>query len=195
MSSEDRFGTAVRRLSDAFAIGRSDGSVARDHEIVRDGLATFLALRFQVLGIDEALDLVDESIARLAAESKARGEGFAQAPGWLSNVARNLAVDRLRRQRHESAPNGERLSDDALAALLDREASSGTVYAAARRAVAAHDHQCVRIVAEWLDLANETGEAPSSRVVGERTGYSHTTVNAALARFRTYLEEEPEGSS
>lgn len=49
----------------------------------------------------------------------------------------------------------------------------------------------VRVVGQWLDLAELSGRAPSSRAVGDALGMSHTAVNNALHEFRDLLAERP----
>jgi hypothetical protein len=51
------------------------------------------------------------------------------------------------------------------------------------------------VVTVWLDMAQERGKEPSSRRVAERTGVSHTSVNQALRRFRSYFPDAAAGSS
>jgi hypothetical protein len=79
--------------------------------------------------------------------------------------------------------------DDDVARLIDRVATRDTLQRAIAEAIRQSDHAGVQIVMAWLDLASETGESPSSRIVGERCGCSHTTVNNALGRFREYLTD------
>jgi hypothetical protein len=143
----------------------------------------------------DADDLAQDLLMRiLELAREGRGERIARPGAFLWVMARNAAMDRVRRARHaprlSDAPTGppDRPSDDdAIARLLDRAASSDAIARALRAAVADDDHLAVRVVAAWLDLADERGEAPTSREVAPRAGVSHTTVNHALARFRAYL--------
>lgn len=186
MSDEDSFSTAAARLSDAFA---RDGAPmhSRDHEIVRSGLVRFLLARFRSLGVDELLDAVDEAVTRLLRESRRRGRSVENAGGWLVAVAKNLARDRLRRLANEPKFAEQPATDDDTARLLDQLTTKEAIRDGIARAVRVRDHVCVAVVTEWLDLATESGERPSSRAVATRCGCSHTTVNQALDRFHGYL--------
>ncbi len=74
--------------------------------------------------------------------------------------------------------------DEALARLLDAEAARSDVLEAQARAVKDKKFTLVRVVSEWLVIAERTGIEPSSREVAEVLGLSHTTVNEALREFR-----------
>ena len=51
-------------------------------------------------------------------------------------------------------------------------------------AAGAGRYTVVRVVTQWLHLAETTGDAPSSRAVAFELDISHTTVNDALREFR-----------
>lgn len=74
--------------------------------------------------------------------------------------------------------------DEALARLLDAEAARSDVLEAQARAAKDKKFTLVRIVSEWLVIAERSGVEPSSREVAETLGLSHTTVNEALREFR-----------
>lgn len=179
------YSDAAQRLSELSADGDDRAGDAADLELVRSTLETFLAVRYSSLGNDELLDLVDEAVARLFEQSRREG-ALERAGAWLFTVVRRLAIDRLRTLRHDRT-DVPCLSDDELARLIDRMATSRRVEVAFQRAGASQDHVCIRILKTWLDLAEELGAVPTSRDVALLTGYSHTTVNDALARFRRYL--------
>lgn len=181
---------AARRLSASFASAGAEPP-AGDHEQVRTALQTFLLAHFPTLGADELLDVVDETLARLLRASRDRGGPLEHPGAWLFTVARRESIDRLRRDRSEPLEIGDLIDDDdALAALIDRNASRTVIEGAFRHAYAASDHVAVRVVMTWLDTAQATGAEPSSRALGEQIGYSHTTINEALARFRGYVAAE-----
>jgi DNA-directed RNA polymerase specialized sigma24 family protein len=164
--------------------------LSADLELVRDSLHTFLLARFQRLGADDLLDVADEALFRLVEESRQQGRALDYPAAWLFRVASREAISRLRRPADSTGREEQVLNDDALAALIEANASRATVEHAFRRAVADSDHVAVQVVQAWLDLASELGVAPSSRAVANRIAYSHTTVNSALDRFRSYLAEE-----
>jgi DNA-directed RNA polymerase specialized sigma24 family protein len=168
---------------------------AIDLVIVQRGLLRLLGARFPKLPDAEGEELADEAIARLIEQTRTGAVSAVKNPAaYLSTVARNLALDRMKKveplELVEDLPD----SDDAIAALLDRDATAATVQMAMQAAIAAGDHLAVRVVAAWLDLAAERGE-PTSREVAKRARTSHTTVNEAIRRFRGYFPEQPGQSS
>jgi DNA-directed RNA polymerase specialized sigma24 family protein len=178
---------AAQRLSEHAARHGREQLSSTDVEAVRDALYAFLLARYRALGADEVLDVVDEALLRLVETSAEAEEPLEHAAAWLFTVAKNEALTRLRRLRTGDRMPPDELDDDELAMLLDADASRSMVEDGFRRATSAGDHIAIRVVGAWLDLAAELGEAPSSRLVAARSGYSHTTVNDALGRFRSYL--------
>lgn len=164
----------------------------RDLAVVVDGLSRFLGGRFRSLPPAEIADIASESIVRLLQTSQAgRLDENRPAGPYLTRIAHNLAVTRLRRPITEDldgSPGGV-MDDDALARLLDARASSERLRQALARAARAGDHMLLRVVREWLRLAEQRSTSPSSRAVAERLDISHTTVNEALARLREYLPD------
>jgi DNA-directed RNA polymerase specialized sigma24 family protein len=180
------FSDSAKRLSTAFAL---DGLEVdrRDHERVREGLRRSLVSRFHTLGADELLDIVDEAVTRLLRESRRQSRALENPASWLVRTATNRAVDRTRILAHERFPEDEGHDDDETARLIARVVDHDMLSNGIDTAIRRGDRVCVQVVTAWLDLATETGESPSSRAVGERCGYSHTTVNNALSRFQSYL--------
>lgn len=118
--------------------------------------------------------------------------------GYLFWTTRNRIVDRHRRTqaRGESELRPERVrryysdEDDAIAQILDREASADLLEDALRAARAAEDHVVIAVVIAWLELAQKRMGAPRSREVAVLAEVSHTSVNKALVRFRKYFRSE-----
>jgi len=173
-------------------------------QIVLDRLDATLR-RSYGFGEADAADAAQDAILSLL-ESATRPRGshadIQNPAAYLTWVARNRAIDRLRGSAHQtSAPLQDRPSvprghdDDAIAALLDRSATATSVAEAMRTALNMGDELAVRIVTAWLDEAQELGEAPTSRRVAVRAGVSHTTVNQALRRFAAYFPSEGAPSS
>lgn len=112
---------------------------------------------------------------------------------YLTRLAQNRAVDELRRSRRRdlTLTSATELpsDDDAIAALLEASATADAIRRAMRAAVEAEDHLALRVVSTWLDAADELGDAPPSREVARRAGVSHTSVNRALKRFRSYFPD------
>lgn len=180
------FKDAARRLSAAFA---ADGDRPRgaDSEHVRSAVLKILFIRFSGLGTTELFEIADESIARLLEESRRQGHALENASAWLRRTAMNLALDRLRRVRDESLDD-ETVEDDLSARQLERFEDKDQVSRGIGVAIEERDEIAVQVVTDYLDLADEEGRFPSSRAVARRCGYSHTTVQEALKRFRGYLE-------
>lgn len=151
-------------------------------------------------GEADAADAAQDAILSLL-ETATRSEGtradIQNPAAYLTWLARNRAIDRLRAASHQTAaPLEDRPSvppgddDDAIAALLDRSATASSVAIAMRAALDAGDELAVRVVTAWLNVAEELGEAPPSRRVAIRADVSHTTVNQALRRFASYFPTE-----
>jgi DNA-directed RNA polymerase specialized sigma24 family protein len=160
--------------------------------ILLDGLVRVLRTSRFHLSSEDAEDVAQEAVIRLVEFARTDAADRVHKPGaYLIRVAQHLAIDRARQATVSmSAPEDlETLAtdDDAIAALLDADASVSLIEGAMRAAVSAGDHLAVRVVVHWLDLAQKFGEAPSSRAVAQRTGLSHTSVNKALSRFRHSL--------
>lgn len=146
---------------------------------------------------DDAEEVAQEAIVQAYRRDLGEIENLGAFLFW---TARNRAIDRSRRARRRAgtetltasvedvaAVSHYSAEDDGIAALIERDASGALVEHGLRAANAADDRLVVRVVAAWLELANETGEAPSSRDVAPRAGLSHTSVNQALSRFRDYF--------
>jgi hypothetical protein len=131
---------------------------------------------------------------RLLRRSEGLETKVENAWGYLLKATRNSAIDAIRAQtRRREVPVealGEDASspDDAVAALIDRDATHATVLAAMRVGIDAGDEITVPSITKWLDIADKLGRAPSTREVASRVGVSHTTVAQALKRFRALME-------
>jgi DNA-directed RNA polymerase specialized sigma24 family protein len=135
-------------------------------------------------------DVVQGTLTRLLE----RSERLASTPvehawGYLLGATRNAAIDAIRSRRRQrqvplDAVAEPASSEDAIAQLIDRDASRSAVVESLRTYVDAGDKLTVRIITVWLDVADELGRAPSTREVAARAGVSHTSVATALTRFR-----------
>lgn len=177
------------RMNVAFARRDDDAVSGADHALVRETIERILFIRYRTLGPDEIFDVADEAITRLLRESRRRGAPLENPAGWLRTVAGNIAKEKLEELGHFADSDVEPAVDDETIAVISRAASHSSVADALKLAIADRDETTVRIISDWLDLQDELGRAPSSRQVGEKAGYSHTTVNQALARFGEYLAE------
>lgn len=155
--------------------------------------------RYRGIDAAEAEDIIHDvllSVLERAGERHARPSSVERPGAYLITAARNRVLDRLRRSYRRDLPLAEEdegdlaLDDDYVAAILDAHATAMTVNAAMRRAVEVGDHVAVRVAATWLDLAETWGTPPASRQVAQRAAVSHTTVNKALNRLRSYFPRE-----
>lgn len=185
------------------AAGRGDERVpaqpvtADDYRLVSTTLERF-ARGFR-LSDDEAQDVVAGVLAETLGRTSMETDDEVRQPGaFLFWTTRNRVMDRLRRaSRHPTEPlDDESLErgrgwyseeDDAIARLLERSANTEMIRTALQIAVAKNDQVVARVVAVWLELAEELGREPTSREVGPAADTSHTTVSNALRRFKTYL--------
>lgn len=180
------FHECTERILKLLEGGDQGADDAGDLATVLDGLSRFLAGRFQSLSSADIADIASESLVRLLEASQAGRLDQERSPApYLTRIAHNLAVSRLRRGRDvELQQSHAPLADDDLARLLDAQATHERLQLALARAARAGDHVMLRVVKAWLSLAEAKGAAPPSREVAERLGVSHTTVNEALARLR-----------
>jgi RNA polymerase sigma factor (sigma-70 family) len=189
---------AARELLEAVRSGRA-GTVAPEQlRLVFDWLTRTLKRSYGFPENDAADAAQDAILSLLEVASGDEGSREIRNPAaYLTWLARNRALDRLRRRDFEKAADFEEAvdasrggDDERIAALFDRAASSAAIEHALRTALDAQDELAVRVVTVWLDIAAEVGKAPSSRQVAQRTGVSHTSVNQSLRRFRTYFPKE-----
>lgn len=176
-----------------------DRIAPEDYQLVLATLSRF-ALGFG-LSRSDAEELAAEALAEVFVRSTDESKDPIRQPvGYLFWTTRNRVFDRHRRARARdetelrSDESGGGLGvryysqeDDALVRLLDSDASADQLDDALRAAAAADDMLVVRVVAAWLELAEELDKAPTSREVGPKVGVSHTSVNQALRRLRTYF--------
>jgi RNA polymerase sigma factor (sigma-70 family) len=189
---------AARELLEAVRSGRA-GTVAPEQlRLVFDWLTRTLKRSYGFPENDAADAAQDAILSLLEVASGDEGSREIRNPAaYLTWLARNRALDRLRRRDFEKAADFEEAvdasrggDDERIAALFDRAASTAAIEHALRTALDAQDELAVRVVTVWLDIAAEVGKAPSSRQVAQRTGVSHTSVNQSLRRFRTYFPKE-----
>jgi RNA polymerase sigma factor (sigma-70 family) len=203
-SGRERFDVAARELLEAVRSGTATTVPPEQLRLVFDWLAGTL-MRSYGFADNDAADAAQDAIVSLL-EVVGSGESAAHEirnpAAYLTWLARNRAIDRFRRGHFETPrdlePRGEAArgdDDERIAALLDRAASAAVIEEAMRAALDVQDALAVQVVTVWLDTAEELGKAPSSREVAKRSGVSHTSVNQALRRFRTYFPIPPAGTS
>jgi DNA-directed RNA polymerase specialized sigma24 family protein len=164
------------------------------------------AIKAQLYGYrldpSDAEDIAQEVITRTLARTGDLRMTISSPVAYLMTAARRAAFDVHRRQAREvpvdpfdgcSALYSR--TDHSLAARFDGDATAEAIESAIRVAHAVDDHVAIRAVSVWLELAERLGETPTSRQVAEQAKMSHTSVNQALRRFRTYFPQRGSGPS
>lgn len=199
----DTFPAAAERLLRALSSESGFGARSADFRSVTAVLARFVSA-FGVSAED-----ADEVAQEAVIDAHRRGLGAIANPGaFLFWTARNRAIDWGRRSQRTSRVEtltgdvedpllGARYSaeDDAIAAIFEDDATAEMLELALTAANAAGDSLVSRVVGAWLEVANQTGKAPTSREVAEKAALSHTSVNQALRRFRNYFPDSELRSS
>jgi DNA-directed RNA polymerase specialized sigma24 family protein len=196
---EDRFGAAVEEITVSLQHGEEVSADALT--IVVNGVEAYLGRRFPGFSSSDKNEVASEAITRFLELCRRKEVHSDRAAGLLTVLARNVAVDSIRRARRET-PSGTAIEvvddstarDDEISALLDRRADAAAIYEAIAQLLALDDLETVRVLRTWLDLADELGRAPSTREVGEAAGVSHSTVSRALRRFHEFVPDDPSGS-
>jgi DNA-directed RNA polymerase specialized sigma24 family protein len=152
----------------------------------------------------DAEDVAQEVIARTLTRTTTGHVTITSPVSYLMTAARRAALDTLQRGSRErltdplEEPFGDRYSpaDHSLASRFESDATADAIESAMRVARAVEDHVAIRAVSVWLELAEQIDGAPTSRQVAENAQMSHTSVNQALRRFRTYFPQRgPEPSN
>jgi RNA polymerase sigma factor (sigma-70 family) len=199
------FDRSVSRLfstvqsSDQYHGGESSATPSRDYEVVSRALRRFA----RGLGVpaSDVDDVVSEAIAEALARVSDRDQEQVRKPGaYLFRTTRNRAFDwRRRTQTRDSEVLVENVDDatyskryysnddDATVRLFDSDATAERLEDALRAADAAGDELLIRVVGEWIDLAEKLGKKPSNRAVGRAIGISHTSVNQVMERLQNYF--------
>jgi DNA-directed RNA polymerase specialized sigma24 family protein len=165
--------------------------------VALSGLEAYLAARFR-LSAGDSSEVASEAITRFLEQCLSGGVDPERAAGLVTVMARNIAVDTLRRTGRET-PTGnveneidsQYSRDDEIAALLDQGADRSAIVEAMEAALAIGDLVTVRVVRAWLDLADQLGRAPTTREVAAEAGVSHSTVVRALHAFRQFVPDGP----
>lgn len=192
---QDTFDDAATQLFHAFAQGDDATIASQNVRTVADRLHRLLQ-RSYGLSSAEAEETAQDVIVKVIELARTPGGGLDQVrnPGaYLTRLARNRAIDQIRRSSRDDAELSPELAhslpsrDDAIAALLDASATAARIRAAMQTADRLGDHLALETVRLWLDMADKTGEPPSSRDIATKARVSHTAINQALRRFRRYL--------
>ncbi len=112
----------------------------------------------------------------------------AGASDYLARSIDNARIDRQRAHaRHPSVELHEADSaseDDAIFRLIESHAARQEIYAALQEAFRQRDATVVKVVLEWIRVAEEGRRKPTLAEVGTAVGVSPQAVADALARFR-----------
>jgi DNA-directed RNA polymerase specialized sigma24 family protein len=181
---------------DALRAGETSAASARDLDALLKWLREWVGATLRMSDADAADASQEAVIALLERTLDPSGDPVRNPAAFLTWLTRNRAIDRLRAQTRQSLEPPETLTarmgsdDEAIARLFDRAASTERVEAALRVALEQGDALAVRVVTTWLDAAEASGQPPTSREVAAGAGVSHTSVNQALRRFRSYFPVE-----
>ena len=145
---------------------------------------------------------LEQTVTERAFRSLAQfqGDNPVELVAWLRRIVRNASIDRWRRSHRETTGSAIDLSrtrseaDDNVAHMLSEVVNRERIVDAFRWAHTNHDDIVVTVLAEWLRLAEESGESPSNRAVAEAAGITHPTVAAALRRVRAFFRSFQEPS-
>jgi DNA-directed RNA polymerase specialized sigma24 family protein len=152
---------------------------------------------------EEAVDAVLESFIRAAVDHRVDVE---TAGAYVARSLQHQLTDAFRRTRTASGESrtvpldtdamlARHAEDEALARLFEAAAARSDVLRALQAAADKERFTVVRVVAQWLVLAERTQEEPSSREVADALGLSHTAVNDALREFRDqHLPKDQSGA-
>lgn len=163
-------------------------------DLLHAGIIRQVARRaVQDRSIDDYAELEQELLFRAWRNwDQIQSHAYGPLTAWLKSTARNIAVDTFRRAERRPSISGDLTilsSDDELAASISESYDAEIVVLAMSHAASAGDAAVVRIVVEWLLLAERSGSTPSLRQVAERSGVTHPTVASALTRFGRYVIE------
>lgn len=153
--------------------------------------------RLLLASYDDVEELVDAVLVRFLQAVRRKRIVPGGAGAYLAKSVQNAAVDAYRTSARRPIAFDEELlmmpiDDDGLARLLAGHAARTDVLRGLSQAASDERFTVVRVVTEWLQQAELTGEPPSSRQVGYALHLSHSTVNAALNEFRSaYLPNPP----
>jgi RNA polymerase sigma factor (sigma-70 family) len=161
--------------------------------VLLQGLGRFLGARFSALGREDVVDAVNDALVRfIAAVREGRVDPDRRPAGYLTRIAENAALDRLRQQARETTDfddvqerESEEAPLDALLNLLTSQAMVLELMAAARDR---GEHELNMLIEAFLNLA-EHGARPTLRELGAALGVSHTEIHRRLERLAAMASE------
>jgi RNA polymerase sigma-70 factor (ECF subfamily) len=134
-----------------------------------------------------AEDVVQETMLRAWRKSDSLSPDRGSVGGWLSTVARNIAVDRLRAKRARPSEVDEGHTDAATWSVTDHaDAAVTSVYVARALATLTAGHRAVLYQVYFADQTCTEAAA----VLGIPVGTVKSRLYHALRRLRIAIEEE-----
>ena len=139
-------------------------------------------------------DIVQETLLRLTIRFVRWDPDKGEFPAWAATVAKNLAVNYLRRDHDALAVLGddaEALADDAAIDAIVAVDDAALIDSVFDRLTARRDTQAQKVLAAVCDLVG-AGHAPTHAAVAVAAGVSESTVRRALTRIRAVAVEADE---
>jgi DNA-directed RNA polymerase specialized sigma24 family protein len=178
----------------------TDALVSHGEGLSRDVLDLFerklgahLRRQFSHLSSDDIRDLTVDVLIRLMGRMDTSGPP--PHDGYIYRIARNAAVDKLRRDNSKRelliASTGADLElggDDDVASAFEAMATAASFLEALENASRRGDDVAYKAATLAVMETERQGKRPSNRWLATKLGLSHTAVNNALDRFRTYLD-------
>lgn len=177
--------TITRRPSEREAVGiDTDDDFSASYRSSLSRLVGF----FRAKGIprDEAADLANETMVRMLVHLKRHGRDRTDLGPLVRTIARNLLIERVRKQAPVIVPLGEDVdvADDALEPVDQLVASERQQ--AVRSAIAALSPRHRHVVGLWMD-----GRSPAE--IARELGIKRNAVDAILHRARRSLAAKLDG--
>lgn len=192
-ASSDQLGSAALVL----AVSGSPDAQSAAYLYMSRILRSYIRYRWPAFTADDIEDIVTDTVLKTTDRATRSIDDIAKWPGggYVIQTAYTTAVDkwrRLHRRQEREEPVDQAIlaevliSDDDIAARFEQSETARSMVLALQRVRKAEDHMTFRVVTAALDETEAEGRPPSNRKLAERLGLSHTSVNAAMKRFRTY---------
>lgn len=180
-----------RARAGAAAVARGDAPSVEELNALHRILDSHLAAKFATSTRDLRLDARDEAVVRFVAAASTSSVDHVSALAYLTTITTHTMIDLLRRdrvaQRRLRIAAEETADDEAIARLIEANATGQTIEDLLRHLAASGDYIATRVLNAFLYLAERDGESPSYRTVAVEAAVSHTAVGKVLARARTFL--------
>jgi len=183
VAARNRLASAAAALTAALADGLDPPG--EEYLTVREALLRLLRAERNRSDADELVDAVLDRFMRRARTGAIKP---ALSGDYLTQSIVNARIDRQRAHaRHVSVELQEADSaseDDAIFRLIESEAARQEIYAALQEAFRQRDATVVKVVLEWIRVAEQGRREPTLAEVGAAVGVSPQAVADALGRFR-----------